>query len=41
VIDERLDLFDETRCVRQGGVVIEGRLIFPARVNVEQLRITD
>ena len=39
MIDQRLDLFDEVNGMWQGGVVIEGGLVFPARVNVEQLRI--
>src|SRR5262245_30149377 len=37
MIDQRLDGADEADRVRQAGVLLERRLVFPARVDVEQL----
>src|SRR5271165_1736500 len=40
VIDQRLHAFDESYHMRQGGVILEGSFVCPARVDVEQLRIS-
>ncbi len=37
MVDQRLDHADEADRVRQAGVLLERRLVFPARVNLEQL----
>jgi hypothetical protein len=39
VIDQRLHFFYKLFCVRLPDMIIERRLIYPARVNVEQARI--
>jgi len=41
MVDQRLDSIDEVNGMRQAGVIVEGCLVFPARVNVERLRIAD
>jgi hypothetical protein len=41
MIDQGLHAFEESHGVRQRGVDVEGFLVPPARVNVEQLAITD
>jgi len=40
VVDQRFNAFDEANRMRQVNVTIERRFILPARMNVEQSRLT-